>query len=126
MFRIEFFCDDRRVGDALRNLMGIAIGSPTAQPVINAEKTNGKIKAQSGGKLIEMFAHHIANIKDDTFTPKDAQAWLKKLGKSPLSASYILKGVLAQGLVKRTGKSSQSIYHVIKALPKPKKGGAHG
>ena len=37
MFKVEFFVDDKRLGNALRALAGLAHGAPTAIPVVNAE-----------------------------------------------------------------------------------------
>lgn len=124
MFRVEFFCDDRKVGDALRNLLGIAVGVPVATPVINAEQKGGKVQSQSNGKLIEMFAHHISSSKADSVTSKEIQAWLSKIGMSPMSSSYVIKHSVSRGVLKKIAIGN---YRVIRALPKPtKKGTTHG
>lgn len=115
MFRVTFMCDDKRLGEVLRALTGLARGAPVAVPVTNEEvDSKGNIKAKSNGKLVHMFIEHLHKLKTESFTPKDAQVWLKSVGMSPLSSSYVLKAALAAGAVKRTGKSSKSVYHIVK------------
>jgi hypothetical protein len=127
--RIEFLCEDKKVGDAFRNLLGIAIGSPKATPVINAEveKITGMVKPKTNGKLINQFLYHLQEAHIEQIRPKEVGAWLKKHGYSGLSASYIVRQATGMGVLKKTGASSNTVYHVIRALPKPAKGGsAHG
>jgi hypothetical protein len=127
VFHIEFFCDDKKVGDALRGLMGIAIGVPVAKPVVNAEiKSTGEIEQQTNGNLANRFIHFLSNYKGDTILPRETKDWLEKQGMSRLSANYVQKAALAAGVLKKAGSGSGTIYHIIRALPKPKRGGTHG
>jgi hypothetical protein len=119
MFKIQFFCDDKKVGDALRGLMGIALGIPEAMPVVNAEVTKTGIKQQSGGSLPQMFVHYITSNKIDRITPAETRAWCKKQGMSPLSASYVLKNAVNMRVLRKEGMSSKTVYFIIRALPKP-------
>jgi hypothetical protein len=120
VFRVEFFCEDKEVGEALRGLMGIALGIPKALPVTNAEITKtGRIKQQSGGNLPQMFVHYITSSKIDRITPAETRAWCKKQGTSPMSASYVLKNAVLMGALRKEGMSSKTVYFVIRALPKP-------
>jgi hypothetical protein len=121
VFKIEdVYCDDKKVGDVLRALLGLVVGIPKAIPVINAKAERGKIKALTNGKLIDMFAHYITSQKADTIKPAEVKAWLKKMGRSPLSYGYLQKQAVKSGLLKKTGATSNSLYYVIRALPKPK------
>lgn len=123
MFRVEFFCDDRKVGDALRSLLGLAIGIPTATPVINAEpSSSGKIHAKTDGKLVNLFASHVANLKGDMIISKDIGNWLTSIGMSSASMSYVSKQAMNLGIIKRTGTGK---YRIIRALPKPARKGAN-
>lgn len=124
MFKLEdVYVEDKKVGEALRALIGIVIGVPKAIPVINAEVQQGKITQKTNGKLVTMFAHHLHSSKIDTMRPADVREWLKQQGMSVTSASYLVKIAERSGIIRRSGKSSQTTYHVVKLLPKPVKGG---
>jgi hypothetical protein len=124
MFRIEFFVDDKKLAQALHGLLGIALGDPKITPVINAEaKKNGRIRQLTSGKLPDQFMHYLTSSKFDIVRPKDAIGWLTKHGFSKLSSSYMLKQCVNMGFLRKTGKSSGTVYHIIRALPKPTKKG---
>lgn len=123
MFRIEFFCEDKRVGDALRHLLGIAIGHPTTTPVINAE-VNGKgehkkIRAQSDGSMSSMLMAYINKSHKETITPKETGVFLTEHGFSKASAHYCLRQCTDARFLRKTGKGNSTIYYVVRALPKP-------
>lgn len=118
MFRVEFFVDDKKLPDALRALTGVARGKPDVQLVINVEespKRNGELRPATSGKLIDIFAAWIRKAHKSALTPKDVQAWLRSHGKSVLSASYLTKEAVRAGILKRHGKSSNTIYHVVRS-----------
>jgi hypothetical protein len=113
MFKIEdVYVEDKKLADVLRALAGLVRGAPRPVPVLNAEPANSKIKANSGGNLIEVFADwmHKTNIQE--FGSKDVQDWLVRHGRSKLSANYICKNLKKAGLVKHTGKGHASRYTV--------------
>ena len=114
MFKVEdVYVDDRKLGDLLKAIAGIAIGHPRPVPVINAEPHKGVVKAKgNGSNMVEVFTEYLAADKIETFRPADVRAWLAKNGRSKLSANYIMKGLLKSHMVKRTGKSSATTYHV--------------
>jgi hypothetical protein len=124
VFKLEdVYVEDKKVGDALRALLGIVIGVPKAIPIINAELQHGQVKQQTNGKLVTMFLHHLHQNKIDSLRPADIREWLKKQGMSPSSSAYVVKLAIRAGAIRRTGMSSQTAYHVVKLLPKPTKGG---
>lgn len=122
MFRIELFCDDKKLPAVLHALAGLALGDPKIMPVINAErapKSGGGVKQITNGKLIELFAVYLTKTRAVEITTKDAQAFLKNAGRSPGSASYLLRNAVDAHLIKRgTGKGSAANYMVV-----PHKGG---
>jgi hypothetical protein len=94
--RVEFFCDDKRVGEALRLLVGIAHGAPSVQPVTNAKvKGNGKDKklvaATPNGSAAELFARYLAETKAETITAALARQVMQQTGFAPNSYSYVFK-----------------------------------
>jgi hypothetical protein len=114
MFRIECFVEDKKLGDALRSLMGVAIGTPKAIPVINAEVKQGAIKQQTNGSMVGMFANYLQQTKIQTIKPTEAKAWLKKHGLSPGSSNYLLRQACDQKLLRQHAKGNATYYTVEK------------
>jgi hypothetical protein len=119
MFRIVAYCEDRKLGDAMRALAGVCITVETPVPVVNAESKGGKISAQSNGNLVHMFIDHLHKAKLPTITPAEAQAWLLQNGKSKLSSSYVLKNAVSRGVLAPKGKGSARSYKVVQPRSKP-------
>lgn len=113
--RVEFFCDDKRVGEALRALVNIAIGAPSVQPVTNARKSGNGLAAIGSGKAIDQFADHLAKAKPKEITPDSMREWLQSVGLSGASYSYLLKHAVAAKMIKRDPKSpnSRARYFVL-------------
>jgi hypothetical protein len=121
MFRIEFFCDDKKLPLVLHAIAGLALGDPKIAPVINAERApkGGGVKQITNGKLLDLFAVYLTKTKATEITPQDAQAFLKNAGRSPQSASYMLRNAVEHHMLKRgSGKGAQANYLVV-----PHKGG---
>jgi hypothetical protein len=117
MFKIEAFVEDKRLAEALRALAGLIRGQPSVVPVVNAVHHHGKVKAKSNGALLDMFSQHLTESKLDNFNATKAKEFLKASGRSPSSSNYLLRQAVQAKLIKRSGKGSASIYHVL-----PKKG----
>jgi hypothetical protein len=90
MFRIEFFCDDKKLAQALQALAGIAATQPTVVPVINVEKSKGELKQNTNGRIIEMFSAHLRKTKPATINSADVKAFLQRHGRPKSSVSYLL------------------------------------
>lgn len=112
MFRIEAFCDDRRLGDVLRAMAGLIIDSPRVTPVVNAQLRNGKLAAQSEGSLPVMFAKFIRENKVKEVNARVAREWLVSMGRSKLSSNYLLKNCVQSGILKSVGKGTKMKYTV--------------
>lgn len=114
MFRIECFVDDRRLPELLRALAGLVRGVPSVVPVVNVEEDHPSgLKAKTNGALLGVFAEYVGKLSGP-FGPTEVRDFLKSVGKSPTSSSYLMQKAVAARLVKRTGKSSQVRYHPIK------------
>lgn len=112
MFRVEFFCDDKHIARVHHMLMGVSIGAPTVQPVINAAKKNGKIHATSGGSQLEMFADWLRKKKPTEMNAKGMRQFLTDIGASGNSYSALLRNAIDAGYLKKTGKGTLSRYSV--------------
>lgn len=121
MFRIELFCDDKKLSAVLHALAGLALRDPKIVPVINAEPApkGGGVKQITNGKLIDLFAMYLTKTKATEVTAADAQAFLKNAGRSPASSSYLLRHAVEAHILRRgSGKGANANYLVV-----PHKGG---
>lgn len=115
MFRVEFFCDDKKVGDALRRLVGIAIGKPQVEPVVNAEKKpNGKIEqVTANGGMVDLYIAHIKKHRLKEVSVQAAREFLVESGAgSAASAGYLLKHLKTRKLIRLAADSPSTGYRV--------------
>lgn len=115
MFRVSFFCDDRKLGDALRALAGLIQGSPEVLPVVNADVSkSGKLTAKTNGTAAALFMDYLGRRKIKEVNAKVAQEFLKGIGRAPSSATYVLKEAIKLGGLKKTPgtKGSKTTYQV--------------
>jgi predicted transcriptional regulator len=115
MFRITFFCDDKKVTSALHALVGIAHGAPECAPVVNAVKTSNGLAAASGGSSLERLASVIAKMKGQDLKTSDAHVkdMMKSIGIKPASTGYMLRKAVEAGLLRQHGKGTGTAYKVV-------------
>jgi hypothetical protein len=114
MFRIVVFCEDRKLPELLRATVGLAATAPEVHPVVNAQLKNGELKATTNGKGSERFMEYVRKRKIAEFSAKEGQAICKAVGLATSSLGAITTSLREARLLKRTGKSSQSRYTVLK------------
>jgi hypothetical protein len=114
MFRVSFFCDDKKLSHALHALLGLAHGSPEVQPVVNAvQSANGLVAATAGG-AVERLIPHLKKLKGtDISAAKDGAGLAKAVGINPSSAGYMLRKAREAGLLKQSGSGSGTKYRVL-------------
>jgi hypothetical protein len=116
MFRVQFYVDDRKLGDALRALAGLIQGSPEVMPVVNADVVGGKLTARTNGNSNTMFMEYIAKHKLKEVNCAVAQNFLKGLGRPVGSASYVLKQAQKiGGLKKKPGTKGTSTVYLVRS-----------
>ena len=114
MFRVECFCDDKRLAAVMRALSGV-VHDLKAVPVANLEKSapkNGKLVPKGDG-LLDLFAKYLAKIKAKVISPTEARKFMQSVGRAPESYSYLVKNAIAHGVLKRQGKGSGMRYKVV-------------
>jgi hypothetical protein len=111
--RVEFFCEDKKLGTALRALTGLIVGQPTVQPVVNAQVKTGKLKAKTSGDPVSMFAQYVKDNKHTQIHAEDMRVFAKSIGRPTTSYGYYLKKMQDAGLLKKTGKGTASGYKVV-------------
>ena len=109
MFRIEFFCDDRRLAAALHALVGVSHGAPTVQPVANLA-SNGKAKLE--GDTIQMFSQYIKKNRLAELRAADARVFCKEAGLAEASYNSVLGRAKKAGLIRKTGQGSGTVWKV--------------
>lgn len=115
MFRIEFFCDDKKLAEALRGLSGIALGDPKIMPVVNGAVSNGHAVASVPGDISDLFRDYAKTHKMKEFKAGDIKKFCKHIGKSESSYGYYLKSLTGAGMFKKTGKGGKMIYTMVPA-----------
>lgn len=126
MFKVEFYCDDNKVGQALWRLVGIAIGKPDATPVINAKKANGKLKqVTDSGNITDLYLDHVRKHRVTMLSRAAIEEFLKDSGAgNPSSAGYVLKNLKRARLI-RMARGPKTGYAVkYNVLPAAYKAGA--
>jgi len=113
LFRIEFFCDDKKLAEALRGLSGVALGDPKILPVVNGAVSNGKAVANGSGDIADLFRDYARQHKAKEFKAADIKKFCKHVGKSETSYGYYLKALIAAGMFKKTGKGGKMIYTLV-------------
>lgn len=116
MFRIEFFCDDKRVGEVLRLIGTVGAYDVKAVPVVNAEKqTNGTVKARINGGVVEMLSDYIKSHKLKTITPDHMRDFQRSIGRAPGGYSHALALAMKVGLLRKNDASNRkgTTYEVL-------------
>jgi hypothetical protein len=112
VFKVNFFCDDKKLADALRALAGLAAGIPEVLPVVNAVHKNGKVQAQSGS-MEEQFARYAKANSLTKFKAADVTGFCKVAGFAPASRSYLIKQLVKSHIVKKSGAGTSTVYTVV-------------
>jgi len=110
MFRIEVFVEDKRLAAFLNASAGLVHSMTPPQPVVNAQKKNGKLVEQTSGKQSDMVHHELVSQGLTNITPKEIQAVVKKLGGGVTSYGYAIKEMLKAKQIKSL---SRGHYQVI-------------
>jgi hypothetical protein len=112
MFRIEAFVDDTKLVSVLYALSG-KVKSLDVQPVINVTaKSNGKIEAETSGRLVDLFAKHLSESHGE-INSISTKAFLESIGRAPSSYQHVLKQAIIHKLIARHGKGKGMTYKKV-------------
>ncbi len=121
MFRIECFCEDKRLAKVMRLLAEEQVANLSAVPVANAETNGGRVVARTTGEKIEMFADWLKANRLRTPTPDDVRRFQREHGYAEGGYSLTLQtAVAAKVLRKKGGPGLGTTYEVVAAKPKSK------
>lgn len=113
MFRVSFFCDDRKLAAALRAMMGIAVGAPEVLPVGDKPANGTGKRGPQGASLVPQLADYLRTIKPTELRLADIKEWLQKIGRNPTNAQHVARLATKRGLLQREGEGRDTIYKVV-------------
>jgi hypothetical protein len=109
MFKIECYCDDKKLAKALWMLQTVGVYNVTSVPVVNATKTaNGSVR-QAAGTMLEALAAYIKANKLKEVQPIDMKRFVEKRGIR--TYSNVLRDAVEAGMLRRIGDEYR--YRVI-------------
>lgn len=109
MFRIEFYVDDKNLGEAFKRLSGLA-RNLNHNYVPNLQgKPNGKTHVSSVDSQ-EMFVKEMHKRKLTEVNSVSAREICTSMGFSPNSYSHMLISLQRAGVMKRTGTPQKYRY----------------
>lgn len=124
MFRIECFCEDRRVAEVLRALAGLVRGAPSVQPVTNLDEARpARERAATNGRAIDQFAAYIRRARPVEINAEYMRTFMKMIGYAPGGYSGLLAKAQQVGLLKRKpgGKGNSNVVYIITGKATKKK-----
>lgn len=104
MFRITIMVHDSRLPDALRKLVGIAIGPPEVVPVVNAVEKKEKITQKTNGDMASMLVQYMRDKDMSEITGTQAKKLIAEFGGRTSSYSYYLNEAVRKKALKKLGK----------------------
>lgn len=107
LFKFEFLVKERHVTAMLKACAGIALEMKTPTPVVLP--SSGALNGTLTGAFVEYLVKSRINVADSRI----ARDFLKSVGKSPQSASYLLRNTAKTGRLKQQGKGSKTVYAVV-------------
>jgi len=105
MFRIEVFVEDRKLAYVLWALSGHVVNMTAPQPVVNAEKKNGKIAAETSGNSVDMLRKWLVEHKFKTVRAAQIRTFCEEVGLSSKSYYNMVTRARNAGLLKKTRKA---------------------
>jgi len=108
MFKVECFCEDKKLADVLRALAGIAYDVKPI-PVTNARHLNGTIVPRVEGKGIDVVYDAMKQSGQKTFTAKQFKQILSTLGRAPSGYSHYARELIKAHRLK--AKKVGNNYH---------------
>jgi hypothetical protein len=114
MFRITFFVDDKNLGETFKRLAGVARNIEHVYVPNLESKPNGKMYTAAENSQ-QMFVAEMHKRKLTQLNASMAREITASMGFSPTSYTYMLKGLIKAGVLKRTGTSQKGVYSLKEA-----------
>jgi hypothetical protein len=109
--RVEFFCLDKKVGEVLRLLAGVALDVPKVTPVVNAKKGRNGLE-QEHGSTMEAFVKYIKRNKLKEVTAAQGRELMRELGMRERNYSNLFRHALESGILRRRGSGMKTRWIV--------------
>ena len=117
MFKLEFYVDDKNLGEAKKRLAGIArnltdVYVPNLEPGDRGKKADGHDRVKlTAADSRELFIKRLRERKLGDFKPRVARDVVSEMGFSPSSYSHFINEATKAGLLGRK-KASTGNGHV--------------
>ena len=109
MFRIEFYVDDKNLGEAFKRLAGLAKNLQHNYVPNLESKSNGKMHVAVEDSR-EMFIKEMHKRKLTQVNAKIARELVQAMGFAGGSYSYMLQGLIRSGTLKKSGTPQKTVY----------------
>lgn len=110
MFKVEFIVRAKDLGPMLVSLSGKVMELKQTPIVVGVSGGNGA----DVGNLPEAFVNYLRKHKMPMISAATVKDYLKSVGRPPTSHGYVLKQLLAAGVLTRVGKGTGMKYRVKK------------
>jgi hypothetical protein len=106
MFRVECFCDDKKLAKVLWVLQSVGVYNVSSQPVVNAEKSKGKIRAKTtAADKLEILRQLITQRDLKEIGPTEIKEVAQQAGINEKGYSNILRAAIKARMLSRVGKT---------------------
>jgi hypothetical protein len=115
MFRINFFVDDKNLGEAFKRLAGIAKNLEHAYVPNVENKPNGKVGVSSPDSMM-LIMKELRHRKVTEFNADVVRSVISDLGFKPEAYGYFLTRAHKAGLInKKKGLGNQNMTYTVRA-----------
>ena len=112
MFRIEFYVDDKNLGEAFKRLAGIARNVQHVYIPNLESKANGRVHIKAKDTL-EALAKEIHKRSLKEVTGPQMKEIVAKLGMNPTSYSHYVQGLVAAGFLKKGKIEGNAMNYIV-------------
>lgn len=112
MFKIEFYCEDKNLGEAFKRLSGIAMNVGHAYVPNLEKKPNGKVY-QTSADTLEMLSKEIHKQGKTTIMGTEMRSIISEVGMNPNSYSHYINSLVNAGMLKKGKKIGTAVQYIV-------------
>jgi hypothetical protein len=112
MFKIEFYCEDKNLGEAFKRLSGIAMDVTHAYVPNLEKKADGKIY-QTAVDSVDMLTKELHKQKLTEIMGPQMKEIVSKVGLNPASAAHYTQHLITAGVLKKGKKIRNTMQYIV-------------